>query len=201
MSKLKILEKRWKELVSKPKTAEEIQEILELAKKIDQLRLREYQSMIDELKKIGIKIQSIWDLVNSDIKYPDAIPILLKYLPIVQDDKNKEGIIRSLTVPEAKGIATQSLLKEYNETSKSKESLRWIIANALKTTITANDIGSILPLVLDKENGLSRQMLVVALGGKKSEQVREILEVLLNDENQVIRKEAKKALLKFGKNN
>ena len=56
MADIEILEKRWAELASKPKTKEEIEETLLLAKQIELERAKEYQGLIDELADIDIKI-------------------------------------------------------------------------------------------------------------------------------------------------
>jgi len=197
MTDIEALEKRWAELASKPKSKEEIEETMLLAKKIELERAKEYKGLIDELSYIGIEISSIWDLVNSKDKYQNAIPVLLKYLPLVNYERNKEGIIRSLTVPEAKGQAVPFLLNEYYKLPKEKENLRWVIGNAVNVTITKNDVESIFPIVLNKENGLSRQMFIAALAKSKAVNVKEVLHQLVNDDDKVIRKEAQKALKKL----
>lgn len=197
MADIEILEKRWAELASKPKTKEEIGETLLLAKQIELERAKEYQGLIDELADIDIKISSIWDLVNTKSKYPKAIPILMKYLPLVNYIRSKEGIVRALTVPEAKGLVVPLLLKEYLQLSNDKENLKWVIGNAVNVTITKSEVEDIFPIVLNKENGLSRQMFVAALGKIKADNVKEVLLRLINDDDKVIRDEAKKALNKI----
>ena len=199
MANIETLEKRWAELASKPKSKQEIEETLLLAKKIELEVAKEYKGLIEELSDIDIKISSIWDLVNTKAKYPNAVPVLLKYLPLVSHYKNKEAIVRSLTVPEAKGLAVTTLLKEYLNLPKEKENLRWLIGNAVNVTITKKEVEDIFPIVRDKENGLSRQMFVVALGKIKADTVKEILLDLINDDNKVIKVEAQKALKKIAK--
>lgn len=197
MTDLNILEKRWAELASKPKSKEEIEEVLLLGKKIELERAKEYKGLINELAGIGINITSIWDLVNTKAKYPHAITYLLKYLPMVTYERNKEGIIRALTVSEAKGVAIPVLLNEYLKLPKEKENLRWIIGNAVNVIATKNDVETIIPIVLDKENGPSRQMFVSALGKIKNEKIKNVLLQLINDDDKVIRDEAQKVLKKF----
>jgi hypothetical protein len=197
MDDIEILEKRWAELASKPKKKEEIEETLLLAKQIEMERTKEYQGLIDELAVLDIKINSIWDLVNTKSKYPKAIPVLIKYLPLVNYDKNKEGIIRALTVPEAKGLVVPLLVKEYLQLPNEKENLRWVIGNAVNVVITKSEVADIFPIVLNKENGLSRQMFVSALGKIKAENVKDVLNRLVNDNDKIISNAAKKALKKM----
>ena len=184
MKNLEKMEKRWLELVGKPRTKQEVSETLLLAKKLELERTKEYRGLIKELDKIGVKINSIWDLVNSKIKYPLAIPILLKYLPIVEHDKNKEGIIRALTVKEAKGKANKVLLNEYFKIPKEKNNLKWVIGNAMSVVVVDTDIEDIISIVLDKENDISRQMFILALGKIKSDKskIEDVLIKLLDDE-------------------
>lgn len=196
MADIQILEKRWAELASKPKTKEEIEETLLLAKQIELERAKEYQGLIDELADMGIKINSIWDLVNTKSKYPKAIPVLMKYLPLVNYVRNKEGIVRALTVPEAKGLVVPLLVNEYLQLPNDQENLKWIIGNAVNATITKGEVDNIFPIVLNKENGASRQMFVSALGKIKTDNVKSVLVQLSNDDDKVIREEAKKALKK-----
>lgn len=197
MNDLEKMEKRWKELVGKSRTDEEVQEILLLSEKLAVERAKEHQELTNELAEIGIKIVTIWDLVNTKVKYPNAITILLKHLQLDYSDKVKEGIIRALTVREAKGIAVPLLLNEYLKLPKEKENLRWVIGNAINVTITKNDAEKIFPIVLNSKNGLSRQMFIAALGKVKTNDVKNVLLQLINDNDKVIREEAQKALKKM----
>jgi hypothetical protein len=197
MSDLERMEKRWKELVGKPRTNEEVQETLLLAKLIGIERAKEHQELTDELAEVGIKISNIYDLVNTKSKYPKAIPILIKHLQLNYSDKIKEGIVRALTVPEAKGLIVPLLIKEYLQLPNDKENLKWVIGNAVNVTITKSEVADIFPIVLNKENGLSRQMFVAALGKVKADSVKDVLLRLVNDDDRVIRDEAKKTLKKI----
>ncbi|WP_211518722.1 HEAT repeat domain-containing protein [Flavobacterium humi] len=137
----------------------------------------------DELKKVGISINDIYDLVNTKESYPLAIPVLLDLLQKgIEDVKIKEGIIRALAVKEAIGKASPILIEEYHKIAKDKMMLRWAIGNTIYVTITENDVDSILQIVQDDENGMSRQMFVLALGKVKSEKAEDILIKLLDDE-------------------
>lgn len=136
-----------------------------------------------ELAKAGISVNDIYDLVNTDKPYPTAIPVLLNLLQEgIEHIGIKEGIVRALAVKEAIGKASPVLIAEYNRTPKDKTLLRWAIGNTIYTTITENDVESILPIVQDKTKGMSRQMFVAALGKVKSEKAENVLINLLDDE-------------------
>ena len=135
-----------------------------------------------ELLKIGIQVDDIFDLVNTKKPYPKAIPVLLYLLGEVSHDRLKEGIIRALAVKEAKGLAGKVLIDEYKKTPKNKLLLLWAIGNTMEVVISDNDIDDVLEIVADKDNGMSRQMFVIALGKMKSARVEQALIDLLNDE-------------------
>lgn len=136
----------------------------------------------EELGKVDIQIDDIFDLVNTKKPYPKAIPILLNLLSEVSHDGVKEGIIRALAVKEAKGVAGKALIKEYKKTSKDKSLLLWTIGNTMEVVISDDDIDDVLDIVADKENGISRQMFTVALGKMKSDRVEQALISLLDDD-------------------
>lgn len=181
-----------------------------------------------ELQTVGIYVNDIYDLVNTTEPYPKAIPILVNLLKEgLTHDGVKEGVIRALAVKEARGIAGPILIKEYYKIPKDKMLLRWAVGNTMEVVITENELESVLKIVNNKENGMSRQMFVVALGKVKSESAEltlidllsddevaaHALEVLgtlkskkaknkivelLNHPKPLIRKEAQKALKKIG---
>lgn len=136
----------------------------------------------EELGKIGVQIDDIFDLVNTKEPYPKAVPVLLNLLSEVSHDGIKEGIIRALAVKEAKGVAGKSLIKEYKKTPKDKSLLLWAIGNTMEVVISDDDIDDVLEIVADKENGISRQMFTVALGKVKSERSEQALISLLDDD-------------------
>jgi hypothetical protein len=176
-----------------------------------------------ELDKIGLKIDDIYDLVNSDKTYHEAIPVLLDLLKRVEHDGVKEGIIRALAVNEAKGKADSLLIDEFFRVPKEKLLLRWVIGNTMEVVISNNVLDKVIKIINDKSNGMSRQMFVLALGNLSSPKCEDALIEVLNDEevapqalealgklksqkainkinnltkhkNSLIRKEAKKAL-------
>lgn len=189
-------ELRFVELLRKsPKTQEEIAEKDLMGEIFGQELKYERRDLSQELKDAGARFSDPWDMVNTKEPYPEAIDILVKHLSINYHDKNKEGIIRALTVKEAKGKANKALIEEYNKTPKEKDNLRWIIGNAFTVIITKEDIESILPIVMNKDNGMSRYRFVEALGKIKTEQVKAALTKLLDDEEMA--PYAAKALNKF----
>jgi len=222
----KIQQRRSELLKAEFKSEEEMKELEVLSNKLEEAAANETKGLRDELKNVGVYIYTVWDLVNTKKPYPQAIDILIDHLNEDYDEGNIEGIVRALSVKEAKGRAAV-LIKKYEETPKVKDNLRWVIGNAIATVMTLKDVDWIYQTVLDKSNGGSRSQLVYALGTVKTEKSEEILISLLDDpevapqaiaalgmmkskkakdkivllnqsKNSLIRLESKKALKKIG---
>jgi hypothetical protein len=83
--------------------------------------------LLAELASVGVKVDSIWDLVNAKWSYPTAIPVLSAYLRRVHHPLLREGIARALTVPEARGAAAQVILSELQRPhDRSPHAVRWV---------------------------------------------------------------------------
>jgi len=140
------------------------------------------------LSRIGIEVNSIFDLVNTSQSYSKAIPELVEI--VGADFENiwiREGVVRALAVKEAKGLANGVLLKIYEETSVEFNSFRWAIGNTFSIIMLKKDIPEVLEIVKNKENKTSRQMFVSALGKFKGvQEVEDTLLDLLDDEEVII---------------
>lgn len=169
-----------------PKSKEEVEEVQRLGVLFSEELSKEIKDLIVELKGVGLTISSIWDMVNTKESYPEAIGILIEHIPKHYHDKNREGIFRALAVKEAKGSANEALIREYNKIPKEKNTLRWVIGNAMYILITPKDIERILPIVQDKKNGMSRHRFVLALGKMKSEKAEDVLIKLLDDDEMTL---------------
>ncbi|MFC3356023.1 hypothetical protein [Sphingobacterium zeae] len=95
----------------------------------------EMQALMREIELKGLKINSIWDLVNMKSSYPDIIDILKKHLSRKYHNKNKEGIIRALGVKDTDIDIVSTLLKEYRLASDKgiKDAIILTIYNILRS--------------------------------------------------------------------
>lgn len=91
----------------------------------------------------------MWDLVNTNARYPAAIPILLDHLRRSYHQRIREGVIRALTVKEAKGVAGGDILDELRQETDSEN--RWALANALTVVAEHKDAASIQALLDNPE--------------------------------------------------
>ena len=57
------------------------------------------EPLVAELNAVGVEVDSVWDLVNTDMAYPLALPILIRYLEAGGlPDRVLEGVGRALAV-------------------------------------------------------------------------------------------------------
>jgi hypothetical protein len=107
----------------------------------------EQDPILNELAALGYASDSVWDLVNTKESYAAAIPILVKFLPLVRHPVLREGLARALTVPEARGLAGKVLMFELRK--ESDPELRWALANALTVVTERKDAEAIQALLDD----------------------------------------------------
>ena len=137
------------------------------------------------LNRIGMNVGSVFDLMKQKEPYLKAIPVLVDCLSHVHDKGIKEGIVRALTVREARGKADVCLVAEFRDVPVCREAdigLKWAIANALSVTATDVVFMDVVELVKDKRHGRSREMLAVALGNMNNIAAVDVLIELLNDD-------------------
>jgi|WetSurMetagenome_2_1015567.scaffolds.fasta_scaffold18424_7 hypothetical protein len=105
---------------------------------------KEEQPLVNDLKSIGISVESVWDLVNNRShphlkngfvgKYEIAYSMLVKHLDYDYHPSVKEGIIRALTEKNAAKVAKDKILDLFN--NETDKNLKWVLANCLKTLMT-----------------------------------------------------------------
>ncbi|MBI3837754.1 MAG: hypothetical protein HY288_07450 [Planctomycetia bacterium] len=124
----------------------------------------EQSPLIADLAAAGVRVSSVWDLVNTRMSYPAAIPVLTKYLGLARHPVLRQGIARALTVPEARGIAGPKLLEELLATKDPPGSeARWAMANALAVVADKGIIDEIRSLVADARYDDVHERLITAL--------------------------------------
>jgi len=193
------LEKRFLELLRKPvKTEMEIFEKERLRTALEESLRIEQQTLIEELNSVGITITSVWDLVNTNKSYKKAIPILIRHLERTYNTRIKEGIVRALAVKEARGIACRAVIDEYQRTSIEDDHYRWVFGNTMVIIITEEYLDDVIKVVLNEDNGDSRQNFIKALSKFRVSKVMEALAILTNSKSQIISKEASNSLRRIG---
>lgn len=152
--------------------------------RVNTVREKEDARVVAALKReAGLEIESVYDLVNDKGSYPDAIPVLIALLKSEEltDSLIVQGIVRALTVREAKGKANDVLLDLFDKSAPSEDSLKWAIGNAIGFLLRPDDFERAKELVLDRDNGTARQGVVSALGKIKTVESEALLSSLLDD--------------------
>lgn len=145
-------------------------------------------------EQAGVEVESIGDLIYASAPYPEAIPVLIQLLPQINVIDMKDGIVRALTVKEARGIAARPLIEEFKRidaprtTDEAKElglypllSYKWTVGNAIGYVATPDDLEEIFALLTDPRHGDARQQLIDALVRLKPGWAAPLLIEFLND--------------------
>ncbi len=111
-----------------------------------QFRIEE-EPIIADLAVAGFEVGSVWDLVNTNDSYPSAIPVLLKHLRKPYHLRIREGVIRALTTPDARGVAAEAILAELRQ--EQDREIRWALANALTVVADQDNAAAIETLLHD----------------------------------------------------
>jgi hypothetical protein len=136
--------------------------------------------LVEELRSVGVAVESAWNLINNAASYPKALPILLKHLQRPYPDAVREGIARALAVPEAK-FAWETLMRLYREEPEARPRPKDGMASALAAIADDKKIGDLISLVRDERNGSSRLLLLRALERSSDPSARKTLIELEND--------------------
>jgi len=145
---------------------------------------KEQAQLLAELSDVGIRAESVWDLVNTADKYPAAIPVLLRHVVLPYNKRIKEGIIRALTVNYAGPEVFRELIRQFCEqTDNSPNSLKWVLGNAISEVATPADAETVIALAMDPSHGDSRDSITQRLPRvvKNKARLGEVLQHLMRD--------------------
>ncbi len=129
-----------------------------------------------------LQIERIEDLYRKPIDYRAAIPILLKWLPLVDHKEVKWTIVDALSIKWARPIAARPLIEEFRKAPMEEVNFKWSIGSALSVVADESVFDELVELVRDKRHGLAREMLAPALANTKHSRAVEVLIELLDDE-------------------
>ena len=132
----------------------ELEEKEQQRKRIMEINSLASTPVIADLAEAGFYLEWVSDLYSRKLNYKNAIPVLLKWLPRIDNFDVKEDIVRALSVPWAKSIAAPALIAEfYKVQNESNIGIKWTIADAL--SVVADDLVfmEIVDLVSDLRNG------------------------------------------------
>jgi hypothetical protein len=150
--------------------------------------------IVMDLQAVGLRIQSIDELMKISGRYDQAIPVLLHHLQLPYSDLVKSAIARALAVPEplvrdawsvlveayrkapiGRGIVAKGDTEEFRLGSKDA------LACVLAVAATEETIAEVIDLLKDPTQGESRVLLLSALRASKNPIVQKTIDDLSHD--------------------
>jgi HEAT repeat protein len=152
------------------------------------LRWTEAEPLLDALESAGIDpvdFGSFGAVSFTTFDFERAVPVLVEWLPRVDDPRVKESMVRSLAGQRgARGVGAQRLIEEFRRPEYAEESsLRWAIGNTLATIAGPADADGIIEILRDRSGGMARQMLCDALGRTRDPRRVDVLIDLIDDDS------------------
>ncbi len=175
------------ELESDPKYLHRMEEL----EKNRQQAIKEYMQAADlifkDLSLAGLSVTRLSDFYKKEeyctkSNYLRAIPILLYWLPRIENLRVKEDIVRMLSVKWARPLAAPALIQEFISVNDPLGSYKWALGNALSILADDSVFEGIVDIVQNQNHGKAREMVVVALGNMKDPRAVDVLIEMLKDE-------------------
>jgi hypothetical protein len=153
----------------------------------------EGRAVVTALEAAGIDASDFGQFVNypapeagielASFDYEQAAPILMEWLPRVEDQILREVIARSLGYRSAPPGTAVALLAEFRRqpTSEDWMSTKWAVGSALAEVADASVTDDVIELLRDRRHGRARQMLCEALRRTKDARAPAVLLELLDD--------------------
>lgn len=149
-----------------------------------ELRERELESariqapLIADLESVGWHVTSVWDLVNTAARYPEALPVLLDHLQRDYPAGIREGIARAMAVRDAR-FAWPVLRQLFEETEdrRVKDGLAVALAASADRTV----LGEVMELLREPRHGPCRLFLLKTVRRLRSPDANDLLRSLLDD--------------------
>lgn len=139
------------------------------------------QILVQDLRKKGIFVDSVWRLLDQSVEYDQAIDLLFQHVRLDYPDKIKEGILRALAVPNARP-RWKELLEFYEKNSlQLPPELYSLTGMVLAAAADDSVIGDVIRLVMDESKGGDRLPLLLALQRSNVPKARMLLNELRKD--------------------
>lgn len=135
---------------------------------------------LKELNSYGYNFKTFEDVNSIYTEDKILIPVIIKYLDKVESFNYKEYLVRCLT---KRGYieVTEKLLNEFYVSNNM--TYKWDIGNALYEIRDNRYIKDYISIVKNSSNGRARQMIVLLLGFIKSDEAKQTLIEILNEDH------------------
>lgn len=156
------------------------------------LLIQKYQTnispVIEDLNNHGFKVSDVMDLrFLPKERYRKAVPILLTWLRKAESLDAKESIVRTLSIPWSKPESVKLIIQEFFIQPPVDTSYKWVLGNALAIISDDSIFEYLINILMNKDHGKSREMVVLALANMKNDKNREkstdlLIDFLQNEE-------------------
>lgn len=153
---------------------------LELSNREAQSR-RDQLPLLNDLATVGVRVATVWDLVNSSASYVSALPILLDHLKRPYPLGIREGIARALGVRATRPIGWHVLVEEFSKTNPSDKRVKDGLAVALAGASDDSVLTELIELAKDKRHGDSRLLLLRGIKRSRSSEAQAAITELAAD--------------------
>ncbi|MXP09881.1 hypothetical protein GRI68_06785 [Altererythrobacter halimionae] len=126
------------------------------------------QPMLIDLREAGYNVDNISYFVSTHERYLEAVPVLAKHLQRDYPYNIREGIIRALTVPEARGAPARAMLEQFRHSGNERDHVRWAMVNALGVIADAGMVEEMEALLADeRDEAVARKLNVAIVKARK----------------------------------
>jgi hypothetical protein len=142
---------------------------------------RDQAPLLKDLAGVGVRVESVWDLVNTSASYTSALPVLLDHLGRSYPVGIREGIARALAVRATRPIGWRVLVEEFRRTDASDERVKDGLAVALSGASDDSVLTELIDLAKDKRHGDSRILLLGGIKRSRCPEAKEAISELASD--------------------
>lgn len=144
------------------------------------MNIDEKHRLIDKARAFGYELKTIDDMMKIGKNDKVLIKPLIEEIGLLEDEGDKAFLVRCLSV---KGFDEISdfLINEFKNAKTNQ--YRWVIGNAMYVIQDKNIGEKVLELVNDKKYGTGRQMIVNGLNRFNTEETKQVLIKLLDDDD------------------
>jgi hypothetical protein len=143
------------------------------------------QPLLDELERIGVRLESLWTTRDIKVMPPEAFQIILKHLRSDYPNRTKEGMAAALGRREARDSVWHDFLALYQELPEDTDPdrVKERVAASLSEIARQKDLSTLIDLIRDPSNGPTRVLFVRNLSRSKRPEAMRALQSLRHEKD------------------
>jgi hypothetical protein len=125
-------------------------------------------------------VDGVWDLVNTQKRYDEALPVLREHLTKDYPDEVLDGIARALAVPQALPYRPL-LISLFRRDPAASKGFRYGLGVAIANTTGPHNLQETIELAKDRSLGESRLALLPAIRRSRKPEIQHVIDELSKD--------------------